>query len=205
MKDTGKSTRWTDVAWFLLVLAGLGYLGIIVHELGHGLTAEAVGGEFRAMVVWPGIEVWPRPGASHPIAPGYFGRAIVSRSGLGDAESHLVALMGAGSTLLISVLAVLLLWVIRPKRRFVRFVLISLSLYFMDILTYTFCPQLGMPRFMLVGRTTIHSEPLGAAVGLGVPKPVFNLAILLVSAGILFAILRFVWSSRGRSQPTAAQ
>ena len=195
---SGKPAHVMGAVQFLVILAALGFVGIIVHELGHGLTAEIVGGEFKALAVWPGVELWPDLGARRANMSGYFGMATTSCRSLGETKVHAVRFMGAGSTLAISLISTILLWVLRPKRRFVRHVLIALSLYFMDILTYTFCPQLGMPRFILVGRTTHHSEPLAAAVGLGVPKPLFNALIILISALILVAIARVVLlSGRG--------
>lgn len=60
------------VAWPLL------WLSTLVHELGHGLTALAVGGRFESFMLWPdGSGV-----ASYRGAPGRLARAAVAAGGL---------------------------------------------------------------------------------------------------------------------------
>jgi hypothetical protein len=53
-----KSTSaWGDVLIFALFLLAFGvarFIGILVHELGHGLSADALGGDFFALYVSPG-------------------------------------------------------------------------------------------------------------------------------------------------------
>ena len=60
--------RWNSKTVFTLLVAfGLvGVVGLLVHELGHGFTAEVLGGKFVGLYVMPGVQIWPHPGEQFP-------------------------------------------------------------------------------------------------------------------------------------------
>jgi hypothetical protein len=60
MRGEGISLR--AILMFSIVLGFVGVVGLFVHELGHGITAEVLGGEFEGLYVMPGVQVWPHPG-----------------------------------------------------------------------------------------------------------------------------------------------
>jgi hypothetical protein len=77
--------RLLTMVAFLVTLALVWTASLALHEVCHGLTAQALGGQIVWLRVWPGVEVWPAPGQS---SEGPWGTAINEaglhhRSGLG--------------------------------------------------------------------------------------------------------------------------
>ena len=113
---------------FLITLTLVWLASLLLHELGHGLTAQALGGSIVWLRVWPGIEVWPSPGG--PVE-GEWGTAIARlayASGQGWARDGwqfgLVQLMGSSTNLLLAALALGGLWLFRT-RGWLRLLLIA--------------------------------------------------------------------------------
>ncbi len=159
---------------FALIMALTALLGLLVHELGHGLTAAALGGRFTGLYVWPGVQVWPHPGAPYPREwQGWFGVATYLPGAdwqRGGWRFGLVSLMGSGTNFLLAALALGCLWLCRPRGG-VRLVLLAEACMFLDLTAYTFFPLLGLRHFLLIGGRI--PEPLNGALEMGIPAGVF--------------------------------
>jgi membrane-associated protease RseP (regulator of RpoE activity) len=57
-----------NILIFVLVLGVFALINLIVHELGHCYTIDAVGGKCEGVYVMPGFKVWPLTsfGQSYP-------------------------------------------------------------------------------------------------------------------------------------------
>ncbi|MBI4716521.1 MAG: hypothetical protein HY763_01840 [Planctomycetes bacterium] len=154
-------------------------LGTACHELiGHGLTGLLAGGRIQWVDVL-GVRVYPSP--AWVGAEGFFGQCEVT--GLEGARTEaLVALAGSMSTWVAAAVATVLLAVRRWPHR-VQLALLALSVWWVDLLTYTL-PSFGLRRFVVLGRYV--REPFDAAVALGIPGPVFQ-AFVIVSCLLLAA------------------
>lgn len=146
----------------LVPLAACMVFGTICHEVvGHGLTGVWFGGTITDIEIL-GARVYPRRewlGWS-----GYYGRIRLEgiETECGD---QWMKLAGAGSTWLVSVIAVCLLW-LRTWRGWMRRLLAWLGIWWIDMLTYLL-PSWGWKRSVLWGG--VRSEPYEAAVALGAP------------------------------------
>ena len=131
MKRQGYQLRLVLVYAVALVIVSV--VGLTIHELGHGLTAEILGGEFKTFYVMPGIQLWPHPGKSYPGTwPGYVGLAQYGSGPKWTAESWqvgVILLMGSGSTLLVGICALGALWVFHPHG-WLQYILLVGSLMF---------------------------------------------------------------------------
>ncbi len=170
---------------FALILALTALIGLLVHETGHGLTAAALGGRFTGLYVWPGVEVWPHPGASfNGKWDGQIGVATYLPGADWEADDWrygLVSLMGSGTNFLLAALALGCLWAFRPRGR-VRLWLLAETWMFLDLTTYTFFPAFGLRHFIFVGGTS--AEPLEGALRLGIPAGVFVTLVVAASAAM---------------------
>ncbi len=170
-----------NVLRYLLLLALSIMIGTAWHEVvGHGLTAVLCGGNVT-YVETLGLRLWPTLGwVGWQCHYGYCETDIVA----GGYAEHLVSLAGSVSTWGVAVVSMALLWM-RPWRGWPLRVLVVLSLWWADLLTYTL-PSWGLRRSILWGR--VYSEPYSAAVGLGVPGPVFQAAVVGTSLILVLAL-----------------
>lgn len=185
-------TRTNPRSPFLLTLAYAAALlvapmGVLWHELaGHGLVGVLCGGHLDRLQVL-GLQLLPRfewTGLGEGLGACDVG-GIPTRWG-----RDLSQLAGAGSTLIAAAAALLLLRWLRPRGP-ARVALICIGLWSLDIVTYTF-PSLSIRRYIWFGTT--YSEPYEAAVSLGIPGPLFQVAAivtgLLVFSGLLLPLRR---------------
>lgn len=169
------------------------FLALFVHESGHGITVEILGGKFRAFYIFPGFEIWPEFGQSFPgnwnglVAKVDY--AFLESWGTNSWQIGLVLLMGSGLNLFASILALTTLWIIRPNGWLMYF-LIAESLMFLDILLYTFLPQLHLKHFVFIGGN--FPEPLLGALMLGFSETGFMIFITTISICISFILVVFV-------------
>ncbi len=150
-----------------IAVGGCIVFGTACHEvIGHGALGVALGGRIASVKVL-GVQLYPSPGWVG--TGGIFGSCSVVGLELAW-EDHLVSLGGSMSTWCMSVTAVCLLWWRGWPRR-VHFLLICVSLWWIDLFTYTL-PSFGLRRYVILGRRL--DEPYQAATALGVPGPVFQ-------------------------------
>jgi len=162
---------------FLLILSHP--FGTLCHELAHGLTATAFGGRIEQLELY-GLQLWPRlhwNGWS-----GRYGQCESSNNNTFTGQA-LESLAGAMSTWLVSLIAATLLW-LRRWTRWPRTILIVLSFWWIDLLTYLL-PSWGIPRSLFWGQNQI-SEPYDAAIALGIPGPAFQ-AFAIASCALIAA------------------
>ena len=179
-----------------LLVAAL-IVGTFVHEvIGHGLTAVSLGGRITQVVIL-GLQVYPSlEFVDWPIVSGY---GHINHDGVGTGPRlHLVNMAGSLSTWLVAVLANLVLWTRRRWYGWPRAVLIVLSLYWIDLFTYTL-PTWGLKRSILWG--PVYSEPYQAAVGLGINGNAFRVFVLLTCGAMLLSLLLHLYRARRRLAP----
>ena len=187
--------RFALIFGILLTLVGI--LGLFIHECGHGVTAELLGGEFKALFVFPGIQVWPQLGLPYPGEwHGYVGLAHFAYGPEWDSDSWRVGavhIMGSGSTLLIAVLALGALSYFHPKG-WLRLLLLSSSFMFIDLLFYTFLPLMGLPHWIFFGGRS--PEPLEGALQLGIPQWLFLVFVILISTLMICGVIKHIRTQR---------
>ena len=196
-KDGGASLRtiW-NILVFVLILLLFAVLNTLVHELGHCFTIDALGGECEGIYFMPGIRVWPLTtfGQSSPYAgelsPAF---TVFSKSAPTDQANGLALLMGSGSTAILSLLALVGLYDLRP-RGWLRFPLLAQSFMFLDLLFYTILPRwFGLRHLFFIGGDT--PEPLNGAIAMGVSESAFITGVLVYSAVMVVGCARYIWKS----------
>ncbi|HSR31700.1 MAG TPA: hypothetical protein VLY63_14125 [Anaerolineae bacterium] len=197
---TGRSAgrRLLTLTVFLATLAVVWIASLILHEVGHGLTAQALGGEIVWLCVWPGVEVWPSPGQP---SEGPWGTAIARLAyapGEGWEEDGwqvgVVRVMGSVTTLLLAGLALGSLWLFRLQG-WLRLFLLAQAFMFADLLLYCTLPEFfGLPHYLVFGGSV--AEPLDGAELLGCPRWVFMLFAGLASGLVTWGLVAY--SRRGR-------
>jgi hypothetical protein len=176
----------------LLLLSWL--IGTCWHEVvGHGLVGVLAGGRISYVKIFA-VELWPEVRWTG-FEMAYGQCQVDGIPTVGGEAVH--SLAGSMSTWCVGVAATILLWMRRWGRPW-RVVLIYLSIWWMDLLTYTL-PTWGLRRSILWGGR--YSEPYEAAVNLGVPGPVFQAFVVGTSFVLAAAlIVRLMRDARGEGQ-----
>ncbi len=178
--------RWLVVVCFAILVFDL-FFCTLSHELGHGLTTIAFGGQVTYLEV-AGFRLYPNLEWLGPPSSGAFG--ICGTDGIHDPMADAwISLAGALGTWIVSVLAAAL-YCIGRFRGAIRLLLFALGLWWLDMFLYTI-PSFGVPRYVFWGPT--YSEPYDAAVDLGVPGPLFQILVITSST-----ILATVWLRKTR-------
>lgn len=152
---------------YLVLLAICIPVGTLWHEvIGHGAVGMLMGGRITYVEVL-GVAIWPQ--LRWRGCPDGFGRCSVAGIPT-KTRWHLHCLAGSLSTWCVSAIAGALLWV-RRWRGLARVIMVCLSLWWFDVLTYTL-PSWGLRRFIFWYR--VPAEPYNAAVALGIPGPLFQ-------------------------------
>lgn len=163
--------------------------GTLWHEvIGHGLTGIICGGHIEFIQIL-GLDIWPS----------LIWRGFDGAYGYCDVQDvptetgrQVVHLAGSMSTWIVSLIALLLLrW--RPWKPAARFALICLSLWWIDLFTYTL-PTWGLRRSVFWGGTI--SEPYEAAVALGMPGFIFQALVVIATALMVYGTGRVLYRQR---------
>lgn len=165
------------------------YLSIIIHEFGHGIPAILKGGGISKIVIFPGYEVYPHFGKKeffHLIQTGYSESNWPIGYKPNDFDLGLEKFLGSGLTLIISFVSVMLLWLLKPKG-FLKFVLMIFSFLFLDILSYSLFPSIGLPNRIFIGE--INAEPVEGLKMMGLSKA---LALSLIIASVILIVI-LIW------------
>jgi len=182
---------------FLLALGLLVPLNLLLHEFGHCVTNDTVGGKCGGIYAYPGVKIYPLDEFGKAYNGEWevaVGATAYDKPAPSEEARGLVSLMGSGTTAALSLLALLALYVFRPRRG-MRTVLLAQSLMFLDLLTYTILPHwFGLPHFFVVGGKT--PEPLNGAVQLGISESAFITGVLVFSLMMIIGLVRFVRRNR---------
>lgn len=206
MRSPGRRLR--TLAIFLVTLALVWTASLILHEVGHGLTAQLLGGKVIWLRIWPGVEIWPSLGQ---VAESPWGSAIARLAyttgrnwTAGGWQVGMVALMGSVTNLLLTALALGSLWLFRP-RGWLRLLLVAEALMFADLLLYCALPEfLGLPHYLVFGGSA--AEPLDGAELLDCPRWAFVALSALVSGMMAWGLVAYLrLSSNGGGDEMAFQ
>jgi hypothetical protein len=179
-----------------LAVIGLMAVNLLVHEFGHCITLNAMTGGCEGVYVAPGIKVWPLAGFGARYEGDWgvnVGLTQFYPDKLAPTQWHdgLVSLVGSGSTAVLSLLALVSLWIFQP-RGWAEHLLMIQSLAFGDLLTYTILPGLfGLPHFFFFGGK--YAEPLEGAVEMGFQRGVFINGVLIFSGLMLIGWAAYAW------------
>lgn len=164
---------------------------ILLHEAGHAGTAKLLAGVDCEIYVWPGFEIYPEFGHSHT-ARWNMGSLALTRVVPPESDAVLqramqyndvILFMGSGFTQLLSLIALSVIAVARP-RRVVLWLLVPLALLHIDMLSYTVFPLLHLRHLLFWGGG--HSETLMALGAAGIPQYVSVPAIVSLSLAQFF-------------------
>ncbi len=185
----GKEAKIKWVFTYLVCFTICCFLYGLCHELiGHGLTAILLGGSIDSIHLF-GFKVFPNFEWSG--IPGGVGIDNLPTGKLLD----IVNIMGPISTWLVSLLAVIALWIRRPVG-LLRVILVCLSLWCYDLLGETLMVW-GIPKYLIFlpsGQLPGHYE---AAIRLGVPISLIHVFSIGTSVCILAGVaLRLIYDHK---------
>jgi hypothetical protein len=188
-----------NILVFVLVLGLFAVINLIVHELGHCYTIDAVGVKCDGVYVMPGVKIWPLAGFGQPYPDPWeknIGLTLYAQSAPTEQASGFVSLMGSGLVAVLSLLALFGLFIFRPQG-WVRFPLLAQSLMFLDLLFYTILPHwFGLRHFFFIGGDS--PEPLNGGIKMGIPESMFIAGVLIYSGLMIVGCLAYAWQSAQR-------
>lgn len=175
-------------------------LGPVLHELGHVIVGVLQGSsveylEFFGFSFYPSLRFVGFQGA--------FGSVQFDYEYGDTAAAGYRLLAGSGFTLLISILSIAVMYLMRLIKQTARIINFAFSLYFIDLLAYTFLPKFNLGHFGLglidlCPTSCDYSEVLAGARLIGLNETAFQIGVGLISL-ILIALIvvRVVLSRRG--------
>lgn len=173
IKITGNTMMYfivvITVSLFVAIISGSAF-----HELGHGLMAVTLGGDFSALCIWPGIQVYPEISFDdmHIFILGYADIKNVEINW----KIGLVNLMGSLTTAIISYCLVGLAAFCRSKSIALSLLVISI-IYAWDIILYSILPMIGLKHGLFIGGDI--AEPFLGAQKIGVPNWFYFMCLAL--------------------------
>lgn len=172
-----------------LIVTGI-LTNIILHEFGHCLPAIMKGGSINRIIVL-GYEIIPNFGARTHFGFSFSFSNANWPNGYDPTEFWIgmQQLSGAGLTLLVSFISVLLLLLIKP-RHLLRYILLVLSYGFLDMFTFTFLPLFGLPHRLFAGR--VFSETTEGMIRMGFSKPISLLIILFCVSIVVYLLYNYL-------------
>ena len=176
---------------FIIGLIIIGILtNIVLHEFGHCLPAIFKGGSINRIVVL-GYEMVPNFGRSTHFGITANFSNVNWPNGNNPTEFWfgLQQLSGAGFTLLVSFISVLLLLLIKP-RHILRIILLVLSYGVLDMFTFTFLPLFGLPHRLFAGG--IFSETTEGMIRMGFSKTISLLIILFCVSVVVYLLYYYL-------------
>lgn len=182
---------------YLVCLIICCFLYGLCHELiGHGLTSILLGGSVDSIHLFC-LKVFPDFEWSG--IPGGLGIDDIPTGELLD----IVIIMGPVSTWLVSLLAVITLWIRQPTG-LPRIILVCLSLWCYDLLGETLMVW-GIPKYLFFSlRPPLHHYE--AAIRLGVPSSLFIVFSIGTSVCILAGlVLRLIYDHKLQKQQNRKQ
>jgi hypothetical protein len=195
METPRKPHAIRNVLVFILVLGLVALLNLLIHEFGHCITMDSVGGGCEGVYVLPdpGFKIWHLDGFGDPYPnqwENYIGVTRYAKSPPIEWASGLVKLMGSGTVAIISLLALVGLYVFRPKS-WIRFPLLAQSMMFLDLLFYTILPRwFGLRHFFFIGGDS--AEPLEGALRMGITESIFIVIVLLYSLAMIAGLVNYL-------------
>ena len=169
----------------LVLLAPLGGLIGLIHEVGHAFGGTAVGGTLSYMQI-AYFEIYPKLAIASQFK---LGSTIVT--GLSTPVQHGLLLLAGSLTTNITA------WLIRiliNTRKLSLKTELSFKILgyfgFLDLPFYTFFPLLGLRHWILVGET--QPEPLIGAREIGIPDPIFFALVLIITSVLILLYCRSI-------------
>lgn len=188
-------TIWNSLI-FLLVLGLIALVNLLVHEFGHCITINKVGGQCEGVYVMPGFKIWPLTAFGDQfigVWDNAIGRARYNELAPTVQENGLASVMGSGSVAALSLLALIGLYIFQPQG-WARFPLLAQSLMFLDLLFYVILPRwFGLRHFFFIGGDS--PEPLEGAINMGIDESTFIAGVLIYSALMTGGCARYAWQS----------
>jgi hypothetical protein len=175
MKDNFKLSRLSVLLGIFLLSA---FTMDFIHEFGHAFWGTAAGGRLAYMqiayfVIFPEVEL-----VSH------FQLGYVRVTGLTTSFEHGLFLLGGSLTTNVTawLLAVILL---KKEVGYKTNLALKMSgiIGLLDLPLYVFLPQIGLRHWIILGGD--KAEPLIGAREMGISDPIFYLAVLLTSLGLV--------------------
>jgi hypothetical protein len=180
----GKEANIKRVLTYLVCFAVSFFLYGVFHELiGHGLTAILLGGSIDSIHLF-----------CFKVFPNFEWSGIPGGVGIDNLEEgkllDIVIIVGPISTWVVSLLAVIVLWVRRPAG-LLRVILVCLSLWCYDLLGEALLVW-GIPKYLFFhSESPFHYE---AAVRLGIQDPLFHIfsigTSICILAGVMLRLIR---------------
>lgn len=190
---------------FLVVMGLIAFINVLVHEFGHCITIDAVGGKCEGVYVMPGVKVWPLAAFGEPYSGTWgksIGRTAYDQGAPTVQAGGLASVMGSGSVAALSLLALVALYVFRP-RGWARFPLLAQSLMFLDLLFYVILPHwFGLRHLFIIGGAS--PEPLMGAIEMGIDESTFIIGVLIYSASMAIGCANYAWQS-AKNLPVQAE
>lgn len=181
-RSTAKSSGWTRaVEWRRIavhaVVIFMSVVGLFfAHEIGHFLAALFFGARILMFNVL-GMQWYPHPEWMPQLG---FGGYVSWLAPLNSTNHRFILMAGSNFTMLLSITAVMILSTVRV-RGLCRTALAVISLYSFDSVLHAL-PAVGVvPPGWSARFTVSFSEAYFAAVGLGMPGPVYLGAVIFLS------------------------
>ena len=168
----------THIAGFVAIGITAVVSTLIIHELGHAVAAVAMGGEVTALRLW-GFTIFPEFSFSG-FEGGYLGYTNWTLPVFSPIKNALILMMGSGTTLIVSLVSIKLLYVLKPRSFVINTTLFFFALTYLDIVTYSFGLRFSASR-----------EPLDAALTLGIGKGVWLLAMVALLVACSYMIILY--------------
>ncbi len=180
------------------------YISIAIHEMGHVVGGKLISVDNLAAYIWPGIELYPDLGSvyedvwpNNEIAftqhippsinildysntPPWNNSSItLLKKSPTEFDLNIIKLMGSGLTFILSLIAMLFIYLLRPSGKVLLFATFGVLLNY-DLLFYSVLPLIfNLPHLIFWGGNT--AEPINALSKMYFSKHFWLTVVIIIS------------------------